>query len=104
MIFGGTKDFKITAMRRAKQKPEGAPRSLGEEMEHVATLVTGSPSEWTVLLMGDGTEYLVDAVENLWEKVLLMAGGQRTKLNVGDELSFVETGRTGTGTTLAAKV
>lgn len=79
MIFGGIKDFKVVTARQAKEKPKDAPLTLDDELLHVAMLVMGSEDAWRVVSMSEGTEYLVDAVEDLWEKVLALAGKQRGK-------------------------
>lgn len=66
--------FKVMTLRN---KAVRQMSSLGKAMVHTAVLVAGIEGEWKVLLMSDKTEYLADAVENLWEKVLLLSGEQR---------------------------
>lgn len=66
--------FKVMTLRNKSVRQMS---SLGKDMVHMAVLVAGVEGEWKVLLVSDETEYLADAVENLWEKVLLLSGEQQ---------------------------
>jgi hypothetical protein len=72
MVYPTLAEFRVVTSRKFRICP-ASPNTFCNATVHVATLVTGAGS--TVVQQGRECEYLADAVENLWEKMLEKAGG-----------------------------
>jgi hypothetical protein len=59
-------NFRVVTARKLRVCP-ASPNSFCNASVHVATLVAGATA---VVLQGKESEFLADAVEDLWEKVL----------------------------------
>jgi hypothetical protein len=62
--------FRVVTARKLRVCP-ASPNSFCNASVHVATLVAGAAA---VVLQGKESEFLADAVEDLWEKVLEKTG------------------------------
>lgn len=73
VTFTRFNNFKVITTRK-NMTCAAAPDSFCDTAAHCATLIASSTSDWTVLEKSEDREYLVDAVEDLWMKVLTKAG------------------------------
>jgi hypothetical protein len=70
IAYLGLSDFHIVTAR----KNPASPANLCEGTVHVMCLVAGSSDGIMVVARSSACEYLADAVEDLWEQVLLKIG------------------------------
>jgi hypothetical protein len=89
LIFAGFKGFKVVTARK-NTTCAAAPNGFCDAAEHTASLIAGAETEWRVLEMSEAREYLTDAVEDLWERVLCRTGELR-----GESSLCVRKGRIG---------
>jgi hypothetical protein len=69
--------YKVTVVCKYLRCPV-SPATFSDSILHLAKLIavveSDSSNEWVLLEQSEETEYLADAVENLWEKVMFRAG------------------------------
>ncbi|KAF2832913.1 FAD/NAD(P)-binding domain-containing protein [Ophiobolus disseminans] len=74
IIFTESKNFKVITTR-VNKTCFATPTGFCDSVVCTAMLVAGSAAEWRVLEKSEEHEYLADAVEDVWQKVLARAGG-----------------------------
>lgn len=69
--------FKVITARKSGRCPVNM-QTFSDNVIHVARLVavtgSGSTDEWTILVESAETEFLADAVEDLWHKTMTKSG------------------------------